>query len=140
MGAHNVVSQAAHRVEEFCEVHYTFFIWWVAVRYFSVGLEYLTGLFPKPVAPISLDPTVIGVWLVLLGLLGFAARLACWHGWNTCANRLMHVFGVAVIAHALFRVGLMAQGKDVNTFIALLVAVDGASMIAMIRQLHKWKS
>lgn len=121
---------------EIWQHRYGSLIWWVAARYFVIGLEYLFGdkqsvaywLFG------GVPPWLVGLWMTFVGLCGIHSRLICRDGWNQRASWLTKIFAAGVCVHSFFRIAMFIQSGLIGDPLVVLFAADLIAMFFVLVQ------
>lgn len=130
----------AYKVEMLMERYHSLFVWFISVRYILIGIEYIC------LAPESrrfwafgeIWPQVIGIWMLIVGLVGLLSRYACAQCWTRRARKLTTVFIIGVIGHSLFRLTLLVQQQSAMDPMVILFGCDLAAVVWLKFQLRKW--
>ncbi len=119
---------------------YTALIWWISLRYFTIGFEYC---FETPASEYyrnlfaQVSPQVVGIWLIMTGGIGIVSQIFSWR------TELVHVkmvmmFAVGVSVHALFRMTVLGQaGLYFDPMFILFLCDFGAMSLILIGIPHK---
>lgn len=124
---------------EFWEHRYGALIWWVTIRYFVIGLEYLFGdkqsvaywLFG------GVNPSIVGAWLTLVGGVGVISRMLCHHRWTLKSAVCTQFFALGVCIHSFFRLAIFIQSGLIGDPLVVLFACDLVAMFFMLVQIQR---
>lgn len=124
---------------DFWEQRYGALIWWITIRYFVIGLEYLFGD-PQSMSYWffgGVSPCVVGAWMVIVGLTGIHSRFLCRHVWTTRAARCTQVFAFGVCVHSFFRLAMFTQAGLIGDPLVVLFFCDLVAMFLLLIQIQR---
>lgn len=109
-------------------------IWWISVRYFTIGLEYIFRLTDSAyhwrlfawVSPVN-----IGVFLSVFGAIGIAAQVYLWF---TCRVNmaLTKLFAFGVCMHSIFRITVLLETHTPGDPLMILFLCDFLGMFFLL--------
>jgi hypothetical protein len=124
---------------EFWQHRYGALIWWIALRYFIIGLEYLFGS-PQSMAYWlfgGIYPAVVGTWMVLVGSAGLFSRYLCRKSWTKKAAVCTQIFAFGVCVHSFFRLAMFAQSWRIGDPLVVLFVCDLVAMFFVLVQIQR---
>jgi hypothetical protein len=132
----------AYRVETLMERYHSLFVWYIAVRFNLVGLEYMvvpkeqitywSGTFP------GVDPHFVGLWLLATGAMGVISRIYCHQCWTRMARKFTVLFNVGVMLHSIYRIAVLAMNRHLSDPVLMLFLSDLFAVVWLQFQLSKW--
>lgn len=134
------MSPIKHFMSDVWANRYGVAVWWIALRYFSIGLEYLLQIDQSRFYWVNfgtLNPSIIGAWLVAFGLLGILSRVLCRKHIIPAAGLITYIFVIGSLIYSLFRIAIFVQMRQIGDPLLVLFACDFGLMFTAMVQLHK---
>lgn len=124
-------------MHEFWEHRYRCFVslvWWVSLRYFTIGWEYIfrlsdSSLYWEFFADVL--PQAVGAYMVLVGAAGIASQIFAWRT-RLLPVSLLRIFAIGVCLHSLFRISVLVQNKVYGDPLLILFMCDFGAMLFIL--------
>lgn len=116
-------------------------VWYIAARYFIIGLEYIL-LGPEHRRFWHFDDfhaVAVGSWMATVGAIGGLSRMVSHNVWSRLSNVFTHAFAIGVALHSTFRLWTFVQQNALGDPLAVLFLSDLVASFWILKQLASWK-